>query len=131
MGNSLNFREALPEMPANATCPPSDANRPERQTVIRLVAAAPPKSDDFCSYHTLGKPKPIDVDPCRWASCSVFTTKPALAKLPRIRKRFKFIAELEIDEDSGVVKAGHGGHLDLWMFSDFDPLQAIVACSPL
>lgn len=118
-------------MPSGATCPPPEASPPERQKVIRFVASAAPSAQDFWSHHALGKMKPPEVDPCRWASCSVFTTQPAINKLPSIRRRFKFFVEMEIDETSGVIKSGMGGHIDLWMFSAFDPLQAILRCSPL
>lgn len=128
---ALKFKENLPSLPPPTTCPPQGAVPPERQKVFRFIAATPPKIEDFLSYFTLGKSNPPAVDPCRWASCSVYTKRPAMNKLPRIRKRFKYFVEVEIDQNSGLIISGEGGHIDLWMFHAFDPLQAIRSCCPL
>lgn len=131
MAKLPEFKEILPTMDPPDTCPPSDATPPSRQCVVRFVLADPPTIDDFRSHNLLGQPRNPQVDACRWASCSVFSSLPALNKLPRIRERFKYFVTFEIDENSGVVKTGRGGHLDLWMFASFDPLGNLICCAPL
>ena len=131
MDGQVRFKEALPEMSGNDLCPPRDAEAPIKQIVVRFIPAAPPKAEHFLSHHALGRPLPYKVDLCRWASCSVYKDLPALNKLPKLRERFQSFARLEIDEAAGVVKLGKGGHLDLWMFSTFDPLNSVLDCSPL
>lgn len=114
------YKEQLP-----LECPPETAQRVSRMEVVRALQTGTPTQDDFRSHAALGKINKVGCSPCRWASCSVFVAPNKLEKLPKIRKLVYF-AHLEIDQTSGVVQFGNGGHIDLWMFSGFDPLAAVT-----
>jgi hypothetical protein len=121
------FKEALPLSTNGASCPPSEAKQPTEQWVLRLVPDQIVRSSDFLSHHGLGKKRPSSIDPCRWASCSVFRdTKPltelqALCKLPNLA-HMKFVLKMKIRETSGVILPGPKGHIDFWQYAEFDPL---------
>lgn len=109
------FKERLP-----STCPPVDATLPEKQVVWRFTDNNPAIAHDFLSHRALGKPVYPGTDECRASSCSVFTAPCKLSKLPKLKE--KYVAELMIDEDSGLIKKKRN-HIDLWMFASFDPIS--------
>lgn len=124
------FREELPP-----GCPPDDAQDTFDMEVLRLVRSDTLQSDDFDSHAKLGKQLPKNVCGCRWASCSVFKSDQgkhlpnAMTKLPLVKKKlFTHVAVLQLDANSGKFtesKSG-SGHLDLWMYAGFSPLQAVT-----
>jgi hypothetical protein len=118
-----SFRERLPP-----SCPPSGAHTNGFEVAYRFIPGQKPTSQDFDSYHAQGKACPPGADLCRWASCSLFVSKGHAAgviKLPKVRARFTHFAVLRIAPDSGYSLA-NGGHIDFWMFKNFDPVSAVV-----
>ena len=109
------------------TCPPVDATLPSDMVGYRLVRNTPPVKDDFLSHAALGKIKPPDVDECRWRSCSLAGDKTKLVNLnglPKI-KGAAAIVKVSLNNLSGMVKLNQKNtHIDLWMFTDFDPLAS-------
>lgn len=120
----MNFRENLPEQ-----CPPDDAADVSYSSLWRLVSAQEVCAGDFDSHAKLGKVPPNrSVDLCRWASCSFFTNKAGvqnLVALPKMRAKYSWAAEVAVPVGAGVSKL-HNSHVDLWLWSSFDPLAAIV-----
>lgn len=87
--------------------------------------------EDFKSHAAQGKPVPPGVDPCRWASCSLFTVKDAAIKLlPQIRGKYSFVATLKLATGCGYMKEGNG-HIDFWMFEFFHPVAVVVLVEKL
>jgi len=124
--------------PLPGECPPIDAEDAFDGVVLRLVKTDPPTADDFKFGKATGKKKPNGWDECRWCACSVWegSTKrevlTGVAKFPKLRDN-KFIAHIKIDGGSGKIMphAPSSTHLSLWMYDDFDPLQAVVKIEPL
>jgi hypothetical protein len=118
------FRETLPN-----DCPPSDAHDGGCASAFRFVPADPAIAANFDSYAAQGKPLPVgtDVTPCRWASCSLYSDLATARKKRKLKslKKYRFVAELRIPAKSGKMKEV-SGHIDLWMYKDFDPIAAIV-----
>lgn len=124
----LVFRE---NFAVDCTCPPTDATEPEETWVFRLVPSDPVESKHFDSHAKINViPKPSSVDACRWASCSVYRETTDITKLPRVRG-MRFVAKFKIDRNSGLVKEKKSGHLDLWMFAAFNPLDTCTIESEL
>jgi len=124
------FKEMLP-----GGCPVDEARNLPEQVVVRLVSREALDATDFASHAALGKSRPDEICPCKWSSCSVFGGRKGLqtaidmVALPRYRKRFSHLAHLQIDGRSGLgVVNDKSGHIDLWMFSSFDPVSAVVRC---
>ena len=119
----MDFRELLPD-----NCPPEDAHMGGYEVLYRFVPATPATNGDFDSHAAKGKAPPPTVDPCRWSSCSFFRSrKDALSKLklPKAKARFSHFAVVNVPQGSGY-SVEKSGHVDLWMFSTFDPVSAIV-----
>lgn len=126
----MNFLEPLPE-----SCPPDSASSLSNGTAIRLLKNNSPKIQDFKSYSSLGKGCPKNMDPCKWASCSMFIAEndnaaydqaAALVCLPKL-KRFSFAAFVSISPRIGVAEVGsHSKHADYWLASDFDPAESVT-----
>lgn len=121
------FKEPLPPQ-----CPPADAPVADGRNVLRLIEA--PDKISAASFHShakLGKKVPPTVCPCRWASCSTFNAeaKPhyltGATKLPKLR-HMKYVAVLHLPPEAGRIKVDQNGHVDVWMYSDFDPLENVV-----
>jgi hypothetical protein len=122
------FREHLPP-----GCPEEGTEPLSPQVVLRLVFSNPPVAEDFASYAATGRPCPPKVSGCRWASWSVFrgdtTGREAIisvAKLPRFKKRSKFLAHVNVPAGAGLGRIVQTGHIDFWMFSTFDPASAVL-----
>src|SRR5271157_4434800 len=124
----MKFREALPD-----GCPPNHASEGAWPQAFRLLAAAKPEPAHFLSS-SAAKPCPSGVDPCRWASCSLYTNLQTLKKkretFPKLRK-MSFFAELNIAANSGKTLNDGNNHLDFWMFDHFDPIKAITKVAAL
>lgn len=125
---SSEFKETLPP-----NCPPNGASNPAPQVVLRLVSRQAVSEEDFSSHAKLGKTPPSKVCPCRWASCSVFSTSSgehrtkAHVKLPKLRGK-RYVAEVQLTPTSGLVQyaSSNSGHIDFWMFSTFDPVENVL-----
>jgi hypothetical protein len=117
-----NFLEQLPQAQGDP-CPPVKALQKAYGSLWRYVSNNPPTVADFASHAAQGKtmPKVGDITPCRWASCSLFiANNVTYQRLPKPRKRFKYIARLSITPQCGMSDE-KGIHLDFWPFSGFAP----------
>jgi hypothetical protein len=123
------FREALPR-----GCPPPDAAVPSKQIVYRLTLCDPPTQRDFDSSAARGRPLRLNDDACCHSSCSVAVACDRgrqrladLSNLPFYKRKRTYIAHIAIDSKSGSIKVTHNSaHVDLWMFSTFDPVSATI-----
>jgi hypothetical protein len=119
----LDFREELPD-----GCPPEAAHDGGCGTAYRLVPTAKPVPSDFASNAAKKETCPETCDPCRWASCSLFTDLNTIQKKRKTFKKlrkFHFAAEMTIKSGSGLLMQ-EGSHIDFWMFASFDPIGAIA-----
>ena len=119
----MKFKEALP-----ASCPPNHALGGACESAFRLIETAKPLATDFASSAAKKLPKPLKVDDCRWASCSLFATIELLRTkqkvFPKLRK-CNFYVEIKIPANAGR-HVTENGHIDFWMFTSFDPLAVIT-----
>lgn len=113
------FVEQLP-----ASCPPAEAVAVNYETIWRYVNSNPPIESDFQSHAMRNKNPPPGVDPCRWASCSLFlidnVNNLAYKALPKVKKKYKFLAQLKVTHLCGVTLS-NGRHVDFWRFSGVIP----------
>lgn len=125
----MPFREVLPPN----DCPPAESHQDGCETAFRFVPTAVPQADDFASHQAKGIPLPEGFDPCRWASCSLYTDLKTVQKKRKLKglRDYGFVAELKIAEASGHMVQRADGHIDFWMFDTFDPLAAIVQVQAL
>lgn len=111
------------------SCPPADASEHDLQTVFRRIDSSTATPQDFMSHAALGKKALHPVDPCKWASCSLFRSKTQVvnisARLPKPRSFANFVAELNIPAGSGKWMEGKRGHIDFWAYAAFNPLTAV------
>jgi len=117
------YREELP-----VACPPETACDLARNEAYRLLPSVPALIDHFESHAAKGKPMPPDMDPCRWASCSLCGDMEAVQKklkLKSLRRSITHVAKMKIAVGSGMLHI-KGGHIDFWMYDTFDPISAIV-----
>jgi hypothetical protein len=122
----MTFFEELPEQ-----CPPANAMERELPAAYRVVTNVNPDMEDFKSYAARKVKCPDGFDPCRWASCSLFLSRDRAIeiamKLPKPRFKKPFIATMSITAMDGVsLVKKNSPHVDFWMYSNFDPLNAIV-----
>lgn len=121
----MNFAEKLPD-----ACPPPEASETKFNPAYRIVRANPPNQGCFASNTKLGQHQPAGVDPCRFASCSLFTDiqkAKNIARLPKFRNSEPKIAKLLLPATAGVsILNKETKHIDLWFYEGFDPLSAIV-----
>jgi hypothetical protein len=116
------FDEDLP-----AACPPAHALDCGYEVAFRLIPTENPTAEDFKSKAAEGKRCPPGNNECSWASCSLFTVKPNdLIKLKRIKEKYKYIAELNIDEGCGQSVSANN-HIDFWRYVGFDPSKVVVS----
>jgi len=124
----LGYREKLP-----ADCPPGTAHDGECGEAYRLLPNKVPIAADFASNAAKQEAIPPGADPCRWASCSLFTDMDALNKtrttFKKLRK-FKYVAQVKIVAGSGRLLV-ENTHIDFWMFDTFDPMTSIVHVTEL
>jgi hypothetical protein len=115
VASKFEYMEDLPP-----SCPPDTAVLKAYDGVWRYVTSNPPVPSDFQSLAS-AKDAPPTVDPCRWASCSVFLTKDAAyQKLPKMRARYKFLAKITITAKCGFTSR-QKLHIDFWRFKTFKP----------
>jgi len=122
------WRESLPD-----DCPPDDASVMDNQVARRLVSKTPVVDDHFHSHAALGRPRPPKVCSCGWASCSVVElSEKGRAFLNRVRKtpRYKgkdaFAVHVNVGPHAGVGRMDKKKHIHLWMYADFDPVEAVT-----
>ncbi|MGA1849757.1 hypothetical protein [Sphingobium yanoikuyae] len=120
------FGEDLPDM-----CPPSGCDDSALEEVYRLVPEIKPAEQHFASYYALGKVKPptLKATDCEWASCSLGSSVEALLKIPSIRKRYKYVAQLSIPAKKGRHRTD-SSHIHFWRFHGFDITTSIVSVAP-
>lgn len=102
-------------------CPPNEASDEAIGPVFRFVKESPPSADCFASKAAMNEEPAIGFTgtACAWASCSMFTDPSAMRKLRGLKKRYPFIATLNIPAGSGR-HAGSGKHLDFWRYATCD-----------
>ncbi|WP_145962685.1 hypothetical protein [Rhizobium phaseoli] len=119
------YLEKLPD-----SCPPNTSTDDAISGVFRMVDDKVANNHDFQSHAAKGKKPLFPVDPCKWASCSLFRDKNQIvnisAKLPKPRSHANYVAELDIPVASGRWVDGKKGHVDFWMYGTFNPIAAIV-----
>jgi hypothetical protein len=78
---------------------------------------------DFLSHRKLGKLQPIDIDTCRWASCSFYLSETSVRRI----KKFKDsrVAKLDIPAQNGMM-IERNGHVDFWAFEGVDLSKFVV-----
>jgi hypothetical protein len=113
----MNFLEALPDL-----CPPRDAADAAYPAAFRFVKID--NKDDLCDEHflshaALGQSKPLQVDGCSWASCSLFESRTCadyvrVSKIPKFKN--KRIAKLNVPFGTGLSMRSSGGHINLWAY---------------
>jgi hypothetical protein len=115
VASKYEYMENLPSL-----CPPDSAALKAYAEVWRFVTSNPPIPSDFQSLAATKAPPPT-VDPCRWASCSVFLTRDAAyKKLPKLRARYGFLAKITISDKCGFTDR-QKLHMDFWRFKTFRP----------
>lgn len=119
------YHEDLP-----LSCPPQLSKDDQISNAYRRVDDKVATIGDFASQAAKGVEPLFPVDPCKWASCSLFLNKAQIvnisAKLPKPRSHSNYVAEMNIPASSGRWLAGKKGHIDFWMYGTFNPLAAIV-----
>lgn len=100
---TYEWYEDLPSL-----CPPKDAITPNDTVLYRLGTSDFPTNNDFLSQRFLNPENLFTgVSECLAKSISVLNNLDAcdnMIKLPRLRKRFKSIIELKLDENDGLIK---------------------------
>lgn len=119
----MKFWEVLP-----AQCPPAKAADIEISDAYRCVTSSTPTKNDFLSQAAKKlKLGPLG-DPCKHASCSLFTcsekAKNIAYRLPKPREGGPFVAQLTIGSGAGVSLIKNK-HVDFWMYDTFDPVAVI------
>lgn len=124
---NLKFAENLP-----AQCPNGGASRELRQGYWRFVMVkyaeglSAVDSKAFSSQHGRGLICPPTIDPCDWASCSMFS-EPRARKMALISPfKNKPAVCLDITPDAGPSRLDEDGHLHLWRLKDYDLTQDIT-----
>jgi hypothetical protein len=118
----MGFREALP-----ANCPPLGAHDGSCEKAYRFIPSAIPAAADFASYAANGEPPPEGVDPCRWASCSLYADLSTVHKKRKLKnlRNYSFVAQMKIEAGSGMLLQ-RSSHIDFWMYDTFNPTAAVV-----
>ena len=121
----MSFKETLPEQ-----CPPSDASDSELNGVVRFLPFKPannPKNYD--SYAELGRDS-RNASKCDARSLSLWDI--TSAKKVVAAKKMAFLKKLElsllnIPQGSGMNIIKSSGHIDFWMYSNFDPTSNVTS----
>jgi hypothetical protein len=115
------YLEKLPE-----ECPPNNAEDKEYSELWRALPSIKVSSQHFFSKAKMGERLPLDMDPCRFASCSLITTRNQASKMLRFPKlRGGTLAKLQIPARSGKSMKKKQ-HVDFWAYSGFNFLEAIL-----
>jgi hypothetical protein len=122
----MAFKENLPNG-NGCVCPPSEATDEEIVKAFRFVNNNPTADTDFHSHAELGKQRPDSVSECEWRSCSLFRDGiGALRRLPKLRNRHKYMAEIAVPKGAGLWTA-QKNHVHFWMYDTFEPCKAVVS----
>lgn len=117
------------------SCPPVKAQDGKLAMVYRRIDGECANEKDFRSHAYLRKQPLHPVDPCRWASCSLFRNKQQISnissKLPKPRDYANFIAELNIPKGSGKWVEKSTGHIDFWSYAQFTITSAVDNIYPI
>ena len=117
----IDFAEELP-----AQCPPQDANDVKFERIFRTIPDEEIEQKHFLSKMANGDKLQYGTDPCRFASCSMYTAKRAARKMLQFPKfTGGTVAELTIPEGSGESKKKKQ-HVDFWAYQDFNFLEAVT-----
>ena len=120
----MNYEEDLP-----INCPPNGAEDKERTSVCRFLPYPEGDARNFYSHHKLGK-KTGNAPECRAKSLSLFNSRGVqvvvAAKKTAFFKKMK-ICLMNIPRGAGKSIEDATGHIDLWMFADYDPSQSVVS----
>lgn len=117
----LEWFEDLPEK-----CPPKEAFIPNGMKVYRFSSSEIPSDNDFISHRLLNPEKVFNgIDECIARSLSVFDNLEACnnrCKLPRNRKRFKSILEVNLRDGDGLVLKTFKdpNHFSWWRSNSFN-----------
>jgi len=117
----IEWFENLPEQ-----CPPKDAFVPNGITVYRFAFSEESSENDFISQRMLFPNKEfVGVDECTARSLSVLNDLDACKnklKLPRNRKRFKSILEVNLRDGDGLIKQTFKdiNHYSWWRSNSFN-----------
>ncbi len=129
----VTYREKLPD-----NCPPIDANIEDEFLIMRMAKIETPTQACFHSKAALGEKARGDITLCELASCSCFRAqepddfRKAIAKLPRFKKHFTHVFFLTTSKKIGKYKINpKSSHVDVWFYSDFDPVLAVTEVRPI
>jgi hypothetical protein len=117
----IEWFEDLPEQ-----CPPKEAFIPNEMTVYRFSFTGVPENIDFISHRMLSPDRIFSgVDECIARSLSVFDKIEACQnrlKLPRNRKRFSAILEVNLEENDGLIMKTFKdpNHYSWWRSNSFN-----------
>lgn len=113
-------------------CPPPEAVDAPNCSAYRLVKNDPVSGKDFLTlYEEEGAVRP-NVCPCIFRGISLWDkidSAKGLRKLPRMRKKFKeykYVAEIQINNDSGKALLNSNGHICLWNYDSYDFCTHVV-----
>lgn len=115
--------EYAEELPSQ--CPPDDAVDRAWDALYRAVPCKPAEVKHFASKAANGdKPSVLD-DPCRFASCSMYTAlRPAEKMLQYPNYKDGAVVKLKISAGSGKSKRKKQ-HVDFWAYMGFDFIGAV------
>jgi hypothetical protein len=115
------YLEPLPEQ-----CPPDDAEDKNYDEVWRTLPSIPPTDQHFYSKAKAGDALPPDLDPCRFASCSLYTSRVPASKMLKFPKfQGGTVAKIRIPMKAGLSKKKKQ-HVDFWAFRHFKFLDSIL-----
>ena len=115
------YLEPLPE-----ECPPNDAVEKEYPEVWRALPSDHVLDEHFFSKTKAGNKLPEGMDPCRFASCSLYTAHSPAAKMLKFPKfQGGAVAKLTIPGAAGRAKKKKQ-HVDFWAYSEFKFLDFVL-----
>jgi len=107
-------------------CPPEEAFIPQGMTVYRFSSSEVPNNNDFISQRLLNHDRVFNgVSECIARSLSVYDNLTAcnnISKLPRHRKRFKYILEVYLRDSDGLIMKTfkNPNHYSWWRSNSFN-----------
>lgn len=121
----MAYLEELPEQ-----CPPATAKDQAFGPAYRILPAATAAVQHFHSYKMIGATKPLGVDDCRFASCSMFmsmTKAKKIARLPKKRATSTHLATVMIPQGCGTSDINEEtSHVDFWPYSSFSVTTVVT-----
>lgn len=120
----MEYWEPLP-----LQCPPEDAADQSIALAYRAVMSNPPTAACFASQAARDRPMSELGDPCKHASCSLFTCRDKATniagRLPKPRDGGPYLASMAIPVGAGrsLIKRRH---VDLWFYKHFNPTTAVI-----